>query len=81
MFIVKIQLLRKLLSVFVTSCLRFSAGYPYTAGFSFNGVYMFTTCFWPLGSLAFDSQLTAAFFVLFFMARSNDSRFNEVSRV
>ena len=42
---------------------------------------MFTTCFWPLGSLAFDSQLTAAFFVLFFMARSNDSRFNEVSRV
>ena len=73
-FFVKLCLLTKWMFFFVTSCLRFSAGHPYTAGFSFNGVYMYTTCFWTLGSLPFDIQLTAAFFVLFFMGRSNDSR-------
>ena len=59
---------------FVTSWLRFSAGYPCTAGFSFDGVYMYTTCFWPLGSLVFDTQLLLHVLCCFFKARSIDSR-------
>ena len=62
--------MRKLLSVFVTSCLRFSAGYPYTDGFSFDGVYMYTTCFWPLGGLFFDTQLALSNFTAVFCDHS-----------